>query len=259
MPWNLGSPTFSGQGFNVPSSSRALSFGLLRSVFAAMVCKYKYTATNIWVKCPSCAHHRCRRRCSVDGFASGADLDFLVRRNFFTVAAEFTLRSLGPLRPAWRRRSATSCASSIRSATRATARRFPMAIAGSGATTSVHCGGMEQTVLASTCNRSRLPYRLYRSPTQANCRPLSGWNGCVTRTRCAVPAGASALRIELQAIVDREISVLARPGRRGEARVARARARRVARRWRSLSHRGRAPVAAGVGRRDGVTSHLRSA
>jgi len=166
------------------------------------------------VKYSSGTHHRRRRRLTVDVFAWRAESGSFLRRIFLTVAAEFTLRSFGPLLPAWRLRSATSCASSIRSATRKTALRFPMAIAGSGTTTSVHCGGTEQTVPASTCNRSRLPYRLYRSPTQANCRPLSGWNGCVTRTRCAVPAGASALRIELQTPREGNVHVPC-AGRRG--------------------------------------------
>jgi hypothetical protein len=74
------------------------------------------------------AHYRRRRRIFVAGFAWRVDFGSFARRIFFTVAAEFTLRLLGPLLPAWRLSSATSCASSIRSATRKTARRFPMAI-----------------------------------------------------------------------------------------------------------------------------------
>lgn len=162
-----------------------------------------------------------------------------MRRIFFTRAAEFTLRLFGLLRPSRRPRPATSCASSIRSATRKSARRFPMEISGSGTTVSVHCGGTEQTVSASTCNRSRLPYRLYRSATQASCRPLSGWNGCVTRTRRVVPFGASAFRIELQTPRHRDISDSG-TGDRGRRRATDRRAcvRRPAR-W----HRHRAVIA----------------
>jgi len=135
-------------------------------------------------------------------------------------------------------RLATSRASSIKSETRKRERSSPMTISGSGATRSVHCGGTEQTVSASTCSKSRLPYRLYRSPTQVSCRPLSGWNGCVTRTRRFEVTGASAFRIELQ-------TSRARPVRRV---VARRRRRRPADRERVGAvhrrlHAGRTPRA----------------
>lgn len=45
---------------------------------------------------------------------------------------------------------------------------------GSGSQRSVHCGGTDHTVASSTCSNRRLPYRLYRLPTQGSCRPNSG-------------------------------------------------------------------------------------
>ena len=55
----------------------------------------------------------------------------------------------------------------------------------------------------------RVPWRVYRSPTQTNSRPLHGWNGCVTRTRCVVLIGSLALRLELQAAVEGAVSLVA--------------------------------------------------
>ena len=96
----------------------------------------------------------------------------------------------------------TSRASSTRSATRNSARFSPRTISGSGATRSVHCGGTEQTVSSSTRSSRRLPYRLYRSATHTNSRPLSGWNGCVTRTRPVTATESPAFWIELQTARD---------------------------------------------------------
>ncbi len=105
---------------------------------------------------------------------------------------------------------ATSRSSATRSATRKKARRSPMTTSGSGAIRSVHCGGTEQNVLSSTCSRSRLPYRLNRSPAQTNDCPLSGWNGCVTRTRRFDGMEESAFWAELQTYVSWQVSLLAR-------------------------------------------------
>jgi len=66
-------------------------------------------------------------------------------------------RSLGDFR---QESPATSSASSIKSATRKSARPPPMTTSGSGETMSVHCGGTEQTILSWTCSKSRLPNRL---------------------------------------------------------------------------------------------------
>ena len=53
-------------------------------------------------------------------------------------------------------------------------------------------------------SRSRLPDRLWRSPTQTSCRSANGWKGWVTRTSCAEATVWSAFAGELQA---------ARPGK----------------------------------------------
>jgi hypothetical protein len=75
-----------------------------------------------------------------------------------TCAASFALPLTG-CRPCSRRR-ATRSASSTRSATRNGDRPSLKTISGSGATTSVHCGGTEQTRSSSARSSSRLPYRL---------------------------------------------------------------------------------------------------
>ena len=94
---------------------------------------------------------------------------------------------------------ATRRASSVRSATRSSARLCPMTISGSGATTSVHCRGTEQIAPSSKRSNRRLPDRLHRSPTQTAGRPLNGWKGWVIRTGCAEPSGTHAFWAELQA------------------------------------------------------------
>ena len=143
-----------------------------------------------------------------------------------SVAAYFTLHmrrnspyiSYYGLSGSPRLRRATSRASSIRSATRKSARPSPMTSSGSGATRSVHCRGTEQMVVSSTCSKSRMPYALYRSATQTSCCPLRGWNGCVTRTRRVAVTVESAFWVELQAIGDRDVQNSHRTGIRSAAR-----------------------------------------
>jgi hypothetical protein len=106
----------------------------------------------------------------------------------------------------------TSRTSSRRSATRKSARCPPITISGSGAMRSVHCGGTEQTVASSTCNTSRLPDRLYRSPTHASSWPLRGWNGCVMRTRRGATLAPPAFWSELQTPLPRPVSLVADRG-----------------------------------------------
>ena len=114
-----------------------------------------------------------------------------------TAAASIALRP-GVRRSCSARRD-TRSASSRRSATRSSPRPWPMTTSGSAATTSVHCRGTEQTWSASVRSRSLVPYRLYRSPTQTSCRPLSGWKGWVTRTRRVPVSEEPVVRAELQA------------------------------------------------------------
>jgi hypothetical protein len=102
-----------------------------------------------------------------------------------------------------------SRASSSKSAMRKSARCAPITISGSGTIRSVHCGGSAQTVASSTRSRSRLPDRLYRSPTHASCWPLRGWNGCVMRTRRVAALAPPAFWIELQPPLARALSVVA--------------------------------------------------
>ncbi len=103
----------------------------------------------------------------------------------------------------------TRRASSSKSSTRNSARCSPITISGSGATTSVHCSGTEQTDSSSVCSSKDIPYRLCRSPTQTSCRPLNGWNGCVMHTRRVDAIGAFAFWIELQAVVQGTFRVVA--------------------------------------------------
>ena len=130
----------------------------------------------------------------------------------------------------------------MRSTTRRIARPRPMTTSGSGDATSVHCGGTEQIVLSSMRSRSRLPDRLWRSPTQTNCRSANGWNGWVTRTSCAEATVWSAFAGELQAARGRPVP-LAEDRGRGDASVGRAalgaaRRPRLAARARSEGHAG---------------------
>src|SRR5436190_6053959 len=119
------------------------------------------------------------------------------------------------------RRRHTRSARSRSSAVLNSARPSPMTISGSGATTSVHCRNTEQTWSSSTRSRSRAPYRLCRSPTQTNCRPVSGWNGCVTRTRRAPESEKPAVRGELQAPRSRDVRMARGQWRRRACRVPR--------------------------------------
>ena len=118
--------------------------------------------------------------------------------NCFTCAAKLLLHPAAASQgPFWQRRD-TRLASSSRSATRKRARPCPITTSGSGVAASVHCGGTEQTMVSSTRSNSRLPERLYRSPTQRSCRPPNGWNGCVISTSWVEAAGRFAFRGELQ-------------------------------------------------------------
>lgn len=99
----------------------------------------------------------------------------------------------------------TRLASSIRSTARRSARPCPMTISGSGLKRSVHCGGTDHTVAPSSCSKRRSPYRLYRLPTQASCRPNNGWNGCMTRTNCRAASEESAFSVEVQAARGRRL------------------------------------------------------
>ena len=128
----------------------------------------------------------------------------------FTPAAWFPLRDVQVR--SCSTRPDTRSASSRRSATRSSARPLLMTISGSGAATSVHGCGTEQMRSPSTRRRSRIPYRLYRSPTQTSCRPLSGWNGWVTRTRRVPRSEGRAFRGELQATRARSVPATARGG-----------------------------------------------
>ncbi len=101
----------------------------------------------------------------------------------------------------------TRRASPMRSTIRRSASPRPMMTSGSGAATSVHWGGTEQIVLSSMRSRSRLPDRLWRSPTQTSCRSANGWKGWVTRTRCAEATVGSAFAGELQATRARAVSL----------------------------------------------------
>lgn len=133
--------------------------------------------------------------------------------NCFTLAAKLSLHPADASQSlSWQRRD-TILVSSSRSATRKRARPCPITTSGSGVTASVHCGGTEQTMVSSTCSNSRLPERLYRSPTQRSCRPPNGWNGCVIRTSWVGAAGRFAFRDELQAAGARPVC-LAVAGRR---------------------------------------------
>ena len=102
----------------------------------------------------------------------------------------------------------------MRSTTRRIARPRPMTTSGSGDATSVHCGGTEQIVLSSMRSRSRLPDRLWRSPTQTSCRSANGWNGWVTRTSCAEATVWSAFAGELQAARPRKVHLAVGEGGR---------------------------------------------
>ncbi len=109
----------------------------------------------------------------------------------------------------------TRLASSIRSTARKSARPSPMITSGSGSQRSVHCGGTDHTVAPSPCNNRRLPYRLYRLPTQGSCRPNNGWNGCVTRTNCCAASEMSAFSVEVQAPGPRKVHLALGVGWRG--------------------------------------------
>ena len=106
-------------------------------------------------------------------------------------------------------RRATSRSSATRSATRRSARPFPITISGSGATRSVQCSGTAQTVSSSIASKSRLPYRLDRSATHTNGCPRYGWNGWVIRTTRVDTTEETAFRVELQAIVQRAVWLVA--------------------------------------------------
>jgi hypothetical protein len=117
-----------------------------------------------------------------------------------------------------------------------------MTTSGSGAAASVHCGGTEQIVLSSTRSRSRLPARLWRSPTQTSSRSANGWKGWVTRTSCAEAAVPSALAGELQAARPREVHLAVGEG--GRFGIDGGATGSVAGRHRLASHRGAAADAA---------------
>lgn len=112
-------------------------------------------------------------------------------------------------------RARTSRSSSIKSPTRTKERPSPMTTSGSSPARSVHCHGTRRTAVSSTCSRMRFPYGVYRSPTQTNWRPVSGWNGCVTRIRCVPGTMQAAFWSELQAALPGKIPLVAgqeRPG-----------------------------------------------
>ncbi len=125
----------------------------------------------------------------------------------FTAAASFALHPWGAICVRSPRRiRVTSSASPKRSARRSNARPPPRTASGSGATSSVHCRGIERNLSPSTRRSSRLPYLLYRWPTHSSCLPARGWNGCVTRTRRVAPTAVDAFRSELQAARARTFS-----------------------------------------------------
>src|SRR5271165_6864641 len=136
----------------------------------------------------------------------------------------------------------TRRASPMRSTTRRSARPRPMTTSGSGAATSVHCGGTEQIVLSSMRSRNRLPDRLWRSPTQTSCRSANGWKGWVTRTSCAEATVWSAFAGELQEARARAVPVaLGEGGRRfdfGGADGLHARRNRLANAAENLASQG---------------------
>lgn len=127
-----------------------------------------------------------------------------MRRNLHYTSSDASVGRYPP-------KCSTSRASSIKSSRRNRARPSPMTTSGSGATRSVHCRGMERT-WPSTSSSNRVPERLYRSPMRTNCRPLNGWNGCVTRTRLVLGATPPAFWLELQAAFARSLSLVAEEG-----------------------------------------------
>ena len=133
----------------------------------------------------------------------------------FTHAAEISLHSDCLSEPFSGERRATSRPSSTKSMNRNGARPCPKTTSGSGETMSVHCGGTEHMAPSSTCSKSRLPDRLWRSPTQTSCRPLNGWKGWVMWTRCAEAAAMSAFRVGLQAVGERPLHLAVTGRRRG--------------------------------------------
>ena len=147
----------------------------------------------------------------------------------------------------------TRRASPMRSTTRRSARPRPMTTSGSGAATSVHCGGTEQIVLSSMRSRSRLPDRLWRSPTQTSCRSANGWKGWVTRTSCAEATVWSAFAGELQAAGEGQVRLAADRRRRSATDGGATGA--AARRHRLASHRGAAADGASKDRLSARTHH----
>jgi len=120
-----------------------------------------------------------------------------VRPNYLYIGGIFSLtRHRVP--PAARTR--TSRSSSIKSPTRRKDLPPPRTTSGSCPARSVHCQGTRQTAASSARNRTRLPCGVYRIPRQTHFRPPSGWNGCVTRTRCVPGTGPVAFWAELQTI-----------------------------------------------------------
>jgi len=176
---NFESPTFSGCVFSVPSSRSARTFECLLSLFEGTAISqgqradslYNYAATPVYVKDIRCCiswflldiTHKCsaipgnERR--ISPYISGR----IPLTSHLYFSGKFCLLS-----------RSTKHARSNRSATRNSARCPPRMISESGATTSVHCGGTEQTDPSSVSSSRVIPQRLHRSPTQGSCRPLSG-------------------------------------------------------------------------------------
>ena len=172
------------------------------------MCNYKYTAFRSFVK--KCLrlpeHYKAEKRHSKP---MPVRHDGIIH---FTGAADLSLHLTGNSERLSEDRRVTRRASSTKSATRNNARPCPMRTSGSGAAMSVHCGGTEQIVLSSTRSKSRLPDRLWRSPTQTNCWPANGWKGWVMRTRCVETAGTSAFPGELQAARTRPVHLAEHDG-----------------------------------------------